>query len=216
MYSRAQGRIVSAAQTMSMPCGVVLAGGRSTRLGHDKAFVSYRGGDLLGLAVRRLLARLPEVWVIGRDPAPHGLDVPWRLDDVPGHGPAAGVMTALRATGRACLVTSCDLPLLDDAHLDALLSAWPARPEHALMTTFLQVETGYIEALVSIYEPGAADVIENALARGERKLSGIFPPAVRHHIPYSREEAMPFFNINFPADLAVLNALEQRQAGESA
>ncbi|EPR30676.1 Molybdopterin-guanine dinucleotide biosynthesis protein A [Alkalidesulfovibrio alkalitolerans DSM 16529] len=198
------------------PCGVVLAGGQSTRLGRDKAFVPYRGGDLLGLAVRRLLARLPEVWVIGRDPAPHGLDVPWRLDDVPGHGPAAGVMTALRSTGRSCLVTSCDLPLLDDEHLDALLTAWAMRPEHTLMTTFLQVETGYIEALVSIYEPGAAEVIESALARGERKLSGIFPPAVRHHIPYSREEAMPFFNINFPADLAVLNALERRRAEESA
>lgn len=207
---------MSAAQAMGMPCGVVLAGGRSSRLGRDKAFVPYRGGDLLGLAVRRLRARLPDVWVIGRDPAPHGLDVPWRLDDMPGHGPAVGVMTALRATGRPCLVTSCDLPLLDDAHLDALLSAWTRRPEQALMTTFLQMETGYIEALVSIYEPGAAEVIESALARGERKLSGIFPSSIRHHIPYSREEAMPFFNINFPADLAVLNALEQRQAGELA
>lgn len=207
---------MSAAQAMSMPCGVVLAGGRSSRLGRDKAFVPYRGGDLLGLAVRRLRAHLPEVWVIGRDPAPHGLDVPWRLDDMPGYGPAAGVMTALRATGRPCLVTSCDLPLLGDDHLIALLSAWTKRPEQALMTTFLQVETGFIEALVSIYEPGATGVIESALGRGERKLSGIFPPSIRHHIPYSREEAMPFFNINFPADLAVLNALEQRQTRERA
>ncbi len=193
-----------------LPCGVVLAGGKSTRLGRDKAFVAWRGDDLLGQAVRRLQAFLPEVRVVGRDPAAHGLDVPWLLDDVPGLGPAGGVLTALRALGRPCLVTSCDLPLLTDEILSVLLAAWARRPAERLVTTFLQVETGYIEALVSVYEPGAAAVIEAALAGGTRKLSAIFTPALRHHIPYSRDDAMPFFNVNFPADLAVLRALEER------
>lgn len=193
-----------------LPCGVVLAGGKSTRLGRDKAFVSWRGDDLLGQAVRRLRAFLPEVWVVGRDPAVHGLDAPWLLDDVPGLGPAGGVLSALRTIGRPCLVTSCDLPLLTGDLLSALFAAWKEKPEDRLMTTFLQLETGFIESLVAVYEPAAADVIEAALARGVRKLSAIFTPQLRHHIPYSKDDAMPFFNVNFPADLAVLRALEER------
>ncbi|EPR37320.1 Molybdopterin-guanine dinucleotide biosynthesis protein A [Desulfovibrio sp. X2] len=198
------------ANPSALPCGVVLAGGKSTRLGHDKAFVPYRGGDLLGQAVNRLCAVLPEVWVVGRDPSPHGLSLPWRMDERPGMGPAGGVLTALRAVGRSCLVTSCDLPLLDENVLLRLLAAWRERPAGALMTTFLQVETGFIEALVSIYEPRAVALLEETLDRGLHKLSAIFPPEVRHHIPYSRDDALCFFNVNYPADLAVLQTLETR------
>lgn len=193
-----------------LPCGVVLAGGKSTRLGRDKAFVAWRGDDLLGQAVRRLQAVLPEVWVVGRDPAAHALDVPWLLDQVPGLGPAGGVLTVLKSLGRSCLVTSCDLPLLTEEILASLLAAWRKRPSDRVMTTFLQTETGYIESLVAVYEPEAAEIIENALARGVRKLSAIFTPQLRHHIPYSKDDAMPFFNVNFPADLAVLRTLEDR------
>ncbi len=195
---------------LGLPCGVVLAGGKSTRLGHDKAFVAWRGDDLLGQAVRRLRSFLPEVWVVGRDPAPHGLDVPWLLDETPGLGPAGGVLTALETIQRPCLVTSCDLPLLTDEVLSTLLAAWRERPADRLMTTYLQVETGFIEALVSVYEPAAAEVIRASLDQGVRKLSAIFTPGLRHNIPYSKDDAMPFFNVNFPADLAVLRALEER------
>lgn len=193
-----------------LPCGVVLAGGKSTRLGRDKAFVAWRGDDLLGQAVRRLRGILPEVWVVGRDPAAHALEIPWLLDEVPGLGPAGGVLTVLKRLGRACLVTSCDLPLLTDEILVALLAAWRKRPSDRVMTTFLQTETGYIESLVAVYEPEAAQIIETSLARGVRKLSTIFTPQLRHHIPYSKDDAMPFFNVNFPADLAVLRTLEDR------
>jgi molybdopterin-guanine dinucleotide biosynthesis protein A len=186
--------------------GVVLAGGRSVRLGRDKARVKVDGCDLLGRTTDLLARVTGKVWVIGRDPSTHGLNLDWALDEIPGQGPLGGIVTALKVTGRSCLVTSCDLPYLDESTLDRLLIAYHAAEGRPLMTTYGQMETGYIEALVSIYAHHALPVLEAALANGQRKLAAIIPREKRLEIPYSQDEARPFFNLNTPAELKALRA----------
>ncbi len=206
---------MSVAGLAQAPAGVVLAGGKSSRLGRDKARILFGGKDLLARTADVLRSVADEVWVIGRDPADHGLDLPWRLDDIPGKGPAGGIITALRALRRPCLVLSCDLPFLEPGHLLPLLEARSACAEPVIMTTWGQLETQYIEALVAIYEPEALPVLEAAVARGEHKLSRIIPRERRCHVPYSQEQALPFFNINYPADLALMRKLEAQAAGQA-
>jgi molybdopterin-guanine dinucleotide biosynthesis protein A len=197
------------------PAGAVLAGGKSTRLGQDKAKLRLQDMDQLKLSVRRLEQVVRPVWVVGRDPSPHGLETPWIIDDHPGQGPAGGIASILRRTGCACLVTSCDLPFLTIAALDRLLAARAEKPAQALMTTYFQPSTGYIESLVAIYEAEALTVIDQALDRGCRKLSAIFPPALRHHLPYDPESDLGrmFFNINSREDLAQARKFLDRNAG---
>ncbi|NCC24100.1 MAG: hypothetical protein EOM25_02700 [Deltaproteobacteria bacterium] len=184
--------------------GAVLAGGRSSRLGRDKARIRLGVDDQLVASVRRLEGLVDEVWVVGRDATSHGLDVPWIPDAVPGLGPAGGVASILDRTGRPCLVTSCDLPFMDSNTLQRLIEAWVKRPPGTLMTTFLQPGTGYVESLVSVYEPEALPLIRKALAQGRRSLWSIFPPKTRCHVPYNPDgpDGIAFFNINFPNDLA--------------
>lgn len=193
--------------------GVVLAGGKSSRLGRDKARILFEGQDLLSRTAGLLRSVTPEVWVMGRDPADHGLHLPWRLDDIPGKGPVGGIITALRVLDRPCLVLSCDLPFIERADLERLLQARAACAQAVLMTTYGQIETEYIESLVAIYEPEVLPVLEDAVARGEHKLSRIVPRERRCHVPYSQEQALPFFNINYPADLALMRKLEARADG---
>lgn len=186
------------------PLGVVLAGGRSSRLGTDKAALPFHGQALLRQVAQCVKRVTGTVYISGRDPAPCGVRAPWMPDVVTGCGPAGGVLTALEVLGRSCLVVSCDLPFLDEATLTRLLLAWRARPRHVLMTTFRIVETGYVESLVSVYEPEGAGMLRESLARGEQRLSGIFSEDVRFHIAYSRSDqpvARAFFNINSPPDL---------------
>ena len=76
------------------------------------------------------------------------------------------------------------------------------------MTTFRQVETGYIEALVAVYEPEVLPLLEVAFADKLFQLNRIVPDPLRHHLPYRRDEAAPFFNVNHPADLSLLRTLE--------
>jgi molybdenum cofactor guanylyltransferase len=92
-----------------------------------------------------------------------------------------------------------------------LLDAWRRRPETVLMTTFRIIETGYVESLVAVYEPGGAALLREHLGRGEQRLSGIFSEDVRLHIDYSREDrpvARAFFNINSPPDLMRARVME--------
>lgn len=205
--------------------GVVLAGGKSTRLGQDKADIVFSGITLLDRAVKLLKGHCSTVCVVGRSSpldctgsergAGHG-GVSWVMDMVTGHGPAGGVATALKVLHRPCLVLSCDLPLMDGSTLQRLIKARNERPQGALMTAFMQVETGYIEALVAIYEMEALPLLEAALEKGQFQLNRIVPEARRHHLPYSRDEAVPFFNVNHPAELSLLRTMEFSRMGNMA
>ncbi|PTN35052.1 molybdenum cofactor guanylyltransferase [Desulfonatronum sp. SC1] len=196
-----------------VPAGVVLAGGKSSRLGHDKARIVFSGVSLLSRSVDLLKRHCDMVYVVGRLPEEHGLNVPSFLDDVPGRGPAGGIATVLRRLNRSCLVVSCDLPLMDDRTLRRLKAGWREKPKTALMTTFQQEDTRYIEALVAVYEPEALPLLEQGFDQGLYQLNRILTEPMRHHIPYPRSEATPFFNVNHPADLSMLRHLETAANG---
>lgn len=198
-------------RTQLKPLGIVLAGGKSSRMGNDKAWLPFFGQPLLRHVASTLANVTGEILVSGRDPSAFGLDAPWLPDDEPGLGPAGAVLTVLRATGRPCLVVSCDLPFLDEATLFRLLTIRRSRERHMLMTTFRIMEKGYIESLVAVYEPEGVPLLCCALARGERRLSTIFPESIRLHIDYSQKDsavALPFLNVNSKKELTQAKAIE--------
>ncbi len=193
--------------------GVVLAGGLSSRLGQEKALLRVHGQEQPDLRRRThnlLTALLPCCWVACRPTRPcAGYDC--IFDQVEGLGPFSGVHAALRAAAEqgfaAVLALSCDLPFMDEATLRRLLAARGAASDGRLLTTFCQRETGFIEALTAVYEVAALPLFDAALALGERKLSRIIPLERQTRIDYSQAEALPFFNINYPADLELARRL---------
>lgn len=187
--------------------GLILAGGRSTRLGRDKVELSVDGQRLLARTAGLAREFCVRVAVSGRDPAGLGLDLPWLPDDAPGQGPLGGILTGLTRLGGPLLVLACDLPLLTRDTVARLAEARASRPEGTVVTTYLQTATGYIEPLVAIYEDQARPHLAAALAAGIRQVSRALPPEGRHLLPYGPEEAHAFFNVNYPADLAVLSRL---------
>ena len=184
--------------------GIVLAGGLSSRMGHDKTRIHLHGEsepDLLVYTCKLLESVCPEVWISSREAKPHAEGYLWVKDEVEGTGPIGGIMTALRAAQGPVLVLSCDLPFMDRHMLTRLIDHWKKRPAGTLHTTFLQQETGFIEALVSIYEFEALPLFEQAVEQGIYKLSRVVPRERQHRLPYSQQDSLPFFNINYPADL---------------
>lgn len=194
--------------------GMVLAGGRSRRLGQDKVLLLQDGQTYLARGVRLLSSVCDTVLISGRDPSvpdalgqTPGVSAQWVPDAVAGVGPMGGIIAGLQLLARPLLVIACDLPLLDAATLERLLAFREQRPATALMTTFLQRETGFIESLVAVYEPGALEYLEASCRGGVYKLSQALPRELRHELPYSQEEGMVFFNINRPQDLMRLQEL---------
>ncbi|THB69241.1 MAG: molybdenum cofactor guanylyltransferase [Desulfovibrio sp.] len=191
------------------PKGVVLAGGKSTRLGRDKAREAVSGVSLLQRTCDLLSEVVDEVWISGRNPVGMGLNLPWIEDDTPGHGPLGGILTLLARLKQPILVLACDLPFIDRYTLERLLRARAGRKASTVMTTFRQAETGFIESLVAVYEPEAAPFLAAALGKNRNRISGAVPEECRLHITYTQEESDVFFNINHPADLAMLKRIEQ-------
>ena len=189
--------------------GIVMAGGLSSRMGRDKTRISIHGtGEptLLESTVALLRRHTSRVYVSCRNPEEAAPFTPV-LDVVERQGPFGGLYSALLTMREPLLVLSCDLPFMNDATLNRLISARNTRRPGALMTTFQQAETGFIEALVAIYEPECLALFEAARAQDIRKLSAVVPESVREHIPYTADEALPFFNINYPADVEIARRL---------
>ncbi len=179
--------------------GAVLAGGASSRLGRDKAALRLDGEtDLLSRTVALLRGVTATVIVIGRS-HPGCASVP---DLLPGRGPVGGIASALaHAAGAACLVLSCDLPFMTSEVLVRLVREYNARPAGALATVYRQKETGRPEHLVAVYGPEALPDFHHCMEEGLLKVGPALAESRKHFIDYTEAEALPFFNLNRPADL---------------
>lgn len=108
--------------------GLVLAGGGSARMRKDKALLEYHGKPQAAHAFDLLAARCGKVFLScradqDRDVRPGLEALPRILDAYPDLGPLAGILSALDAhPDAAWLVAACDLPYLDAASVDALVS----------------------------------------------------------------------------------------------
>ena len=148
--------------------GLVLAGGRSTRMKRDKATLSYHGRSQLEWAVDLLAPHVQKVFVSVR---PDQAGDPARarfaqiIDRVPDLGPIAGIAAAQATHPEAAwLVLACDLPFLDAATLDHLITHRdPAR----IATAYRSSHDGLPEPLCAIYEPGSAAAIAARIDSGK-------------------------------------------------
>ena len=147
--------------------GLVLAGGRSTRMQRDKAALEVGGETQLARAVRLLRAQLGSVWVSVRPDQvtdPQRARYPQIVDALEGIGPAAGILAAqARLPGHAWLVVAVDLPLLDAAALAQLVAA---RDPTRLATAYLSASDGLPEPLCAIWEPASHAPLAASIAAG--------------------------------------------------
>lgn len=185
--------------------GAVLAGGRSTRMGADKAEIEIFGESMLARAWRLASGLVAPAWVCC-SPLRTRPGYPCLADAREGEGPARGVAGALLAArahgaGRV-LVLACDLPRMTRDLLVRLLEA-PA-PEDALATVYADAATGRAEMLVGVYAVAALPYLQSGLAAGERSLFRLIPAERLDKLPYGPDAAPLFLNCNTLADLARL------------
>ncbi len=149
--------------------GLVLAGGRSTRMQRDKAVLSYHGKTQLEWAMELITPFVARAFVSVRpDQAndPVRAKYPQIVDTQENMGPIAGIMAAQAMhPDAAWLVLACDLPFLDAATLKHLL--WARQPER-LATAYRSSHDGLPEPLCAIYEPASRAAIAAHVASGKQ------------------------------------------------
>lgn len=184
--------------------GFVVAGGRSLRMGRDKALLPWGDGTLLDHAARRLRSVCADVHILcGREE--RYADRGWVVhrDAFADAGPLAGVLaglSALRGPHDLALFLAVDLPLVPVALLRTLREA--ARGYDAAVP-FLSAGP---QPLCAAYRATCRAAIETCLARGERRVTSFWGD-VRVHEVADAELAhfgdLPrlFLNVNEPGDL---------------
>ena len=147
------------------PCrGAVLVGGRSSRMGRDKALVAVDGVPMAQRVATALRsAGCVDVVAVGPAHSAAGLDV--LPDRYPHEGPLGAILTALVASAPAeVLVAACDLPWLDLASVSALLAAGRAHPGADVVVG----RTDRVEPLCALWRPTAIASVRQSFDDGER------------------------------------------------
>jgi molybdopterin-guanine dinucleotide biosynthesis protein A len=157
--------------------GVVLAGGRSTRMGTPKAALEWHGSTLLYRAAAIVSRAVDGPVVVVAAPGqplpelPSGVHVV--ADPVEGRGPMVGIATGLAAVADqapVAFVCSTDLPFLHPAFIDRVLREFALADADVV----LPVARGYRQPLAAAYRTTLAEVIADLASCGVLRLGMLF------------------------------------------
>lgn len=190
---------------------VIAAGGKSSRMGRDKAFVPLAGKPVIS----RILARLAEVFtlpplIVTNSPEAYAnLEVQTERDLLPGQGPLSGIQAGLYyAVTPYIFVVGCDMPFLQPEFIRFMLAR--VQGYDAVVP-----ETGEkIHPLHAVYSRRCSAAIEAGLAQQQHKAASLLS---KLNVYYIRPEAtamrqlaeQSLTNINTPEELADAEAMVQ-------
>ncbi len=196
----------------------ILAGGRSSRMGQDKAFVCLHGQTLLERA-RKLAESVTEnIFIVG-DPEKFRTFGKVIADIYPGRGPLGGIHAALSNTHCDLnLVIAVDTPFVQTGFLEFLISQ--AHANQAMVN--LPRTFGFLHPLCAVYRREFGAVAETALGRNGNKIDALFAGVDTNIIDEKEVIRLGFnpdmfTNLNTPQDLetahdhgSTLNILMER------
>ncbi|HEY2389695.1 MAG TPA: molybdenum cofactor guanylyltransferase [Candidatus Angelobacter sp.] len=183
--------------------GFVLAGGKSSRMGQDKAAITLHGRTLLEHTLAALREVCRDVAILGRHEL-YGTVAPVYEDIFPGCGPLGGIHAALsNSQTQFNLIIAVDTPFLSPAFLSYL--AGRALTSGSAVTT--PEINDYTQPLCTVYSLDFLPIAEQALRQGNYKIVPLFPQG-RTLVVKERELRQfafatdMFENLNTPEDLA--------------
>ncbi|MCX2719602.1 NTP transferase domain-containing protein [Lentiprolixibacter aurantiacus] len=146
--------------------GLVLAGGKSTRMGQDKSLLEYHGipqADYLYSLLEKICNKT--FMSLRADQQNGNKGVNAILDEDRYRGPFNGILSAHNSHPEAAwLVLACDLPLIDEASLNQLIEA---RDPEFVATAMATRKSGLPEPLVAIWEPRGLNAAREYLKTAE-------------------------------------------------
>ena len=180
---------------------IVLAGGRSSRMGRPKALLPFDGEPLILHIVRRLQRLFPRIVVVA-SPGQELPEMPVTIvhDEVAYQGPVGGLYYGLKATeDEAAFVTSCDSAFASDALISHLVASIPG------YDVVVPRWDGRLQPLLAVYRHSVLPHLERQLANGELRPVFLFDRVRTLRVEEDEirrldPEGASFFNMNAPAD----------------
>ncbi|MGK0365167.1 MAG: molybdopterin-guanine dinucleotide biosynthesis protein A [Saprospiraceae bacterium] len=146
--------------------GLVLAGGKSVRMGQDKGAIDYHGKPQREYAFEMLDALCEKTFLSGRKEQVEEWKSQFPIvgDTFIGLGPFGAILSAFRENPNvAWLCVACDLPLLTEKAIKQLIAQ---RDPSKIATAFYNSDTKFPEPLITIWEPKSYSILLHFLSLG--------------------------------------------------
>jgi len=179
---------------MNKITGIVIAGGKSTRMKHNKALIVYNKIRLIDNAIAIIDPFVSNLLVSSNEFIPA---INYRIikDEISNIGPIGGLLSCLKySENELNIIIPCDTPHVSP-HIYSLL----IEKSENVDAVIPQLPNGKLEPLVACYKKSIIPVIEELINRGDYKLVNLFSKIKVKYLQI--EDVLQFKNINTPEDL---------------
>ncbi|UED74023.1 molybdenum cofactor guanylyltransferase [Brevibacillus sp. DP1.3A] len=197
---------------------VILAGGKSSRMGSPKQNLPWRDGTFLTELVKEVQEVGLSCFIVANDFSDTQVTQKEQIDErpvtitpdlVPSCGPVSGLVTAFRVSSEdALLVLSCDLPFMDRGQIAKLIEFARERDDWDVIVT--QSE-GRTHPLCAVYHRRTQANWERALLHGQRKLMWTLEELRVVPLPDEWLDPWAVFNVNTPEEYEQAKLEEKRR-----
>jgi molybdenum cofactor guanylyltransferase len=192
--------------------GIILAGGKSSRMGSDKGLLEIAGKKLIEIAIANLSELCSRILISSNSDLYNSFELEVVPDTLPGIGPMGGIYSALkRSSTDKNLVLSVDLPFVNEGLLNHLVSG------SANFQVAVPWSGGeYFEPLCACYDLSVLPLMEQFIQSGNFKLPDLFRQVTINPLVISEQcdffHSSLFFNINTKTDLlSARNLMNSKQ-----
>lgn len=174
--------------------GIILAGGKSIRMGKNKALVKYKQKRLIDWAINIINPLVDYLIISSNEPIPK---VPYLMvkDEIENIGPIGGLYSALKKSQtKVNIIIACDTPKIPSELYEKLILK--SKGYDAVIPVH---EDGTYEPMVALYSKKILKIIEKQIANKDYKMQNLI--AKLKICKYKLTHSKPFMNMNTPTDL---------------
>lgn len=187
--------------------GIILAGGKSSRMGHEKGLQLLGGKPLISYAVQALSGICNRIIISSSSEGYGSFCHKVVADEIPGIGPMGGIYSALKQSKTENnLVLSCDLPFVSAELLSFILEK-----AEGYQVAVPWMGNQHYEPLCGFYSLSILDKMNDFIVNGNYKLPDLFDEICINKLILNKEMAFCrenlFMNVNSKHDLAAAEKL---------
>jgi len=177
--------------------GIILAGGKSSRMGTDKGFLMLNDKPFVQCSIDALKPLVSEILIVSDNPDYDVFGLK-RINDITKNaGPVAGICSGLEASSTAYnIILSCDIPLINSEILQKLINNIDG------VSQIIQAESnGKSMPLIALYNKDVKNIFEDFLKNDERRLHIAIKACISKNIVLEKELESSTMNVNTQNEL---------------
>ncbi|HLO54919.1 MAG TPA: molybdenum cofactor guanylyltransferase [Saprospiraceae bacterium] len=177
--------------------GVVLMGGKSSRMGRDKSLLELNNQSLYKIAGQKLVIYCNQVFlsVNEKQKSENSYEYPCITDLYEAEGPIGAILSCMNKLETSILFLACDMPIIDSDDIKTLIEK---RQKNHICTAFFHPEKQIYEPLFSIWETTSLPLLETYFANGNRSLQ-----------KFLHQQNIPKIKMPNPENFKNINHLEE-------